>query len=318
MPSKTLETWLINAQADSRIPALLGGVIANLSAAVKELSDVLRVAAIEGYEGYDGAENVHGEAQKRLDLLADEIFGRHLEPNSSIGAYVSEEQVAIADLGRPNAPYAVCFDPLDGSSNTDVNITIGSIFSVQPWTGGNLLGPGRAQVAAGFAAYGPATTVVLTFGAEAALFQLDPRTGTFLLVDPALQIPRHTKEYAVNSSRAVHWDPVVSAYIGERTRGEPRFNMRWTGSMVADVQRILRRGGIFLYPADAETRHKGGRLRLLYEAAPIALIIEAAGGRASTGRCDLLDVVPADVHQRVPVILGSAEEVERLVAAYRE
>jgi fructose-1,6-bisphosphatase I len=314
----TLETWLIDAQASGRIPALLGGVIANLSAAVKELSDVLRVAAIEGHDGYEGAENVHGEAQKRLDLLADEIFARHLERNSAIGAYVSEEQVAMADLARPNAPYAVCFDPLDGSSNSDVNMIVGSIFSVQPWAGGNLLLPGRAQVAAGFAAYGPATTLVVTFGVEAALFQLEPRTGTFLLIDPALQIARRTTEYAINSSRAVLWDAAVATYVGERTHGEPRFNMRWTGSMVADVQRILRRGGIFLYPADAETQHKGGRLRLLYEAAPIALIVEAAGGRASTGRCDLLDVIPADVHQRVPVILGSAQEVERLVASYDE
>ncbi len=316
----TLEDWLEDAVAHGQISSDLASVLVTLAAASAELAEVLRTAALVGHSGLHGATNVHGDSQKKLDIIADEIFDRHLKQNHQVGAYLSEEQPAIVDFGRSGAAFAVCFDPLDGSSNVDVNMTVGSIFAVRPTNA--LMQPGREQLAAGFASYGPSTSLILACGGAAALFQLDPAEGTFILLDTALSIPRTTTEYAINSARASLWGRPVADYIRRRTHPESGtadvwFNMRWTGSMVADVQRILQRGGVFLYPSDAETRAKGGRLRLLYEAAPMAMIVEAAGGRASTGTEDLLDLIPADVHQRVPVILGSADEVEALVADHR-
>jgi fructose-1,6-bisphosphatase I len=318
--SVTLDVWLQNAVANGAISSGLASVLATLAAASAELAEVLRTAGLAGHSGYHGATNIHGDSQKKLDIIADEIFDRWLTDNPRVGAYASEERPAIVDLGRADASFVVCFDPLDGSSNVDVNLTVGSIFAVRPADA--LMRPGREQLAAGFASYGPSTSLILACGGSAALFQFDPAATAFVLLDGALSIPRTTTEYAINSARASLWDRAVADYIEERTNPRPetdvaRFNMRWTGSMVADVQRILQRGGVFLYPADAETRDRGGRLRLLYEAAPMAMIVEAAGGRASTGTEDLLDLTPTDIHQKVPVILGSADEVEALVVAHR-
>lgn len=319
-----LADWLADARRDEGVTAELASVIESLAAACVALGERLRTAALEGYAGALETTNIHGETQKALDVLANTLFMEHLTANPAIGLLASEEEDEVVDLGRSGAAYGVSFDPLDGSTNADVNMTIGSIFSVHRLDPHHrsLLRKGREQVAAGFAAYGPATSLVLTFGKTAALFQYAPDAGSFLLLDAKLSVPVHAREYAINASRAPHWDEVVGEYVAHRVAGQKgplgkAFNMRWTGSMVADIQRILRRGGIFLYPVDAETRHLGGRLRLLYEAAPIALIIEAAGGRATTGHEDLLDVVPHHLHQKVPVVLGSAEDVDHLVEAYR-
>lgn len=321
MSRATLRDWLAEAERDGASPALTG-VIETLAEAVIELAAALRTAALDGYAGAVETQNVHGETQKALDVLANDIFIARLKANAAVGALASEEEDELIDLKRSRAGFGVSFDPLDGSSNADVNMTIGSIFSVHAIDAAapNLMKRGREQLAAGYAAYGPATTLVVTFGKSAALFQL-AGAGTFRLVDPALSVPRHSAEFAINTSRAPLWDEVIRSYIDERVAGKggpfgEASNMRWTASMVADVQRILKRGGVFLYPADSATQKLGGRLRLLYEAAPIALIVEAAGGAASTGHLSLLDVEPTALHQKVPVILGSADDVAVLTARY--
>ena len=215
--------------------------------------------------------------------------------------------------------YVIATDPLDGSSNLDVNVTVGTIFSVLEAARG-LLQQGSAQLAAGYVAYGPATNLVLSFGGPVVVFTLDS-AGIYRLTNDAVAVPHASAEYAINTARERFWDAATRGYVAENVAGETgasgkRHNMRWVGSMVADVHRILMRGGIFLYPLDSETVSKGGRLRLLYEANPMAFLIEAAGGSATTGRQRLLDVVPTGIHQRVPVILGSAEEVARVEAWY--
>jgi fructose-1,6-bisphosphatase I len=229
---------------------------------------------------------------------------------------VSEEvdaEIAFNAGGR----LGVFFDPLDGSSNLDVNVTVGSIFSVVAATGAHeVLQPGRRQLAAGFAGYGPATTLVITFGRTVAGFVLSP--DGFALTAADIKVPEGNLEFAINTSRERYWDAGIRSYIASAVAGEGgKYNMRWVGSMVAEIQRILNRGGIFLYPADSETRAKGGRLRLLYEANPMALIIETAGGGSSEGSKSILDIEPTGIHQRVPVIVGAASEVRKVEAAVR-
>jgi fructose-1,6-bisphosphatase len=271
--------------------------------------------------------NIHAEEQKPLDVTANEIMVKTCERSGQLRGMVSEEldePYAIpAEYSRGR--YLLVFDPLDGSSNIDVNMTVGTIFSVlrapegvvEPKTEHFLL-PGCEQVAAGFAIYGPTAMLMVTLGQGVHGFTLDRETGAFTLTHPEMRIPDAASEFAVNASNARFWEPPVRRYVDECIDGKsgPRgvdFNMRWIASMVAEVHRILIRGGLFMYPRDTKDPAKPGRLRLLYEASPMAMIVEQAGGAASTGRERILDVAPSDIHQRVPVILGSRQEVERLV-----
>jgi fructose-1,6-bisphosphatase I len=310
----TLSDWLAAQPVDQK----LASVVATMAAASAEIADVLRLAPIAGQTGLAGHTNVQGEAQKALDVISNDIVLNHIRQNPEISILVSEEldeAVHIENQGR----FMVATDPLDGSSNLDVNVTVGTIFSVLD-AGKGLLQPGSAQLAAGYAAYGPATSLVLTFGQSTSVFTLDAH-GTFQLTQEGLKVGPASGEYAINTARERLWDAATRGYVAENVAGETgptgkRYNMRWVGSMVADIHRILMRGGIFLYPLDSETVAKGGRLRLLYEANPMALLIEAAGGRSTTGRERILDLVPTGIHQRVPVILGSAEEVARVQGWY--
>ncbi len=313
-PMTTLSDWL----AAQTVDAELASVMTTMAAACAEIAGVLRHAAITGETGLAGHTNVQGEAQKALDVISNDIVLNHIGQNPEISILISEEldeAVQMQNQGR----YLVATDPLDGSSNLDVNVTVGTIFSILDAEKGPLQ-PGRAQLGAGYAAYGPATSLVLTFGQSAAAFTLDD-SGVFVLTTERLSVPKASAEYAINTARERLWDAATRGYVAENVAGETgpagkRYNMRWIGSMVADVHRILMRGGIFMYPLDSETAAKGGRLRLLYEGNPMALLVQAAGGSSTTGQQSVLDVMPSDIHQRVPVILGSADEVGRVESWY--
>lgn len=327
----TLTRYLIERQHAGRIDAALRLLIEVVARACKEIAIAVGKGALGQVLGEAGRENVQGEAQKKLDVLANEILLEANEWGGHLAALVSEELATPHAIPNryPKGEYLLVFDPLDGSSNIDVNVSVGTIFSVLRLPPGCsdpspdcFLQPGRQQVAAGYAVYGPSTLIVLTVGDGVAVFTLDREVGSFVLTRDRLSIPESTSEFAINMSNMRYWEPPVRRYIEELLAGKegPRgrdFNMRWVASMVADVHRILSRGGIFLYPLDEKTRAKGGRLRLLYEANPMAMIVEQAGGLASTGRERILDVLPKDLHQRVPVILGSREEVERVEAYHR-
>jgi fructose-1,6-bisphosphatase I len=276
--------------------------------------------------------NTQGEQQKPLDVIANDIMIKTLEWGGQLAGMVSEELDEPYDIPDhyPRGRYLLLFDPLDGSSNIDVNMPVGTIFSVLRCPSGverpkleDFLQPGTEQVAAGFAIYGPTTMMMLTLGAGVHGFTMDPEIGAFTLTHPNMKIPDSTREFAVNVSNERFWEPPVRRYVEECIKGasgprEADFNMRWIASMVAEVHRILIRGGLFMYPKDTKDPKKPGRLRLMYEANPMAMIVEQAGGAASTGRERLLDVAPTGIHQRIPVILGSREEVERLVAYHAE
>ena len=271
--------------------------------------------------------NVQGEQQKPLDVIANDIMVGTCEWGGQLAGMVSEEMEQPYEIPAhyPRGRYLLVFDPLDGSSNIDVNMPVGTIFSILRCPEGvtdpvlkDFLQPGTAQVAAGYAIYGPTAMLVLTLGAGVHGFTLDREIGAFTLTHPGMAIPEETREFAVNISNERFWEPPVRRYVDECVKGAagPRgvdFNMRWIASMVAEVHRILVRGGLFMYPRDAKDLTKPGRLRLMYEANPMAMIMEQAGGAASTGRGRILDIEPASIHQRVPVILGSRSEVERLV-----
>lgn len=301
--------------------------------AVKVVSNAVGHGALGDVLGQAGTENVSGEAQKKLDVLANEAIIRCNEWRGHVAAMASEELEGIYHLPveYPRGKYLLLFDPLDGSSNIEVNGPMGTIFSILRHNQGkepqveDFLRPGVEQVGAGYALYGAATLMVISTGTGVHEFTLDKDIGEFILSRPHIRIPEDTEEFAINSSNARFWDPPVRRYIEECLAGKdgPRgkdFNMRWAGTMVADVHRILCRGGVFLYPADSKTRAKKqeGKLRLLYEASPMAFLVEQAGGRASTGECSLLEVRPQVLHQKIPVILGSKNEVELLESYFRQ
>jgi len=331
--SVSLTQYLIEKQRGRQlITAELRLLLEVVARACKRISYAVGKGALTGILGEADRTNVQGEAQKKLDVIANEVL---LEANAwggHLAAMASEEMddpYPIPDR-YPRGEFLLLFDPLDGSSNIDVNVSIGTIFSVlrMPEAGAkprieHFLQPGKAQLAAGYAVYGPSTLLVLTVGAGAACFTLDRETGSWWLTQERMVVPRSSREYAINASNARHWEPPVRRYIDELLAGSsgPRgvdFNMRWVASMVADVHRILTRGGIFMYPRDARDPLRPGRLRLMYEANPMGLLVEQAGGAASTGLGPILEVQPASLHQRVPVILGSQEEVERVEAYHRQ
>jgi fructose-1,6-bisphosphatase I len=299
--------------------------------ACKRISIAIGKGALGGVLGNAGTDNVQGEAQKKLDVLSNDILLEANEWGGHLAALASEEMddPHLIPQQYPKGGYLLLFDPLDGSSNIDVNISVGTIFSVlrcpesvsQP-SAQDFLQPGTRQVAAGYVVYGPSTTMVLTVGHGAHAFTLDREIGSFVLTQRDLRIPDETKEFSINASNARFWEPPVKRYIDECLAGKdgPRgrdFNMRWVASMVADVHRTIQRGGIFMYPLDSKTKAQGGKLRLMYEANPMAFIVEQAGGAASTGRERILDLQPRALHQRVPVVLGSRHEVERVVAYHQ-
>jgi fructose-1,6-bisphosphatase I len=274
---------------------------------------------------------VQGEIQKKLDIISNEILLQANEWGGHLAAMASEEMESFHPIPNryPKGEYLLLFDPLDGSSNIDVNVTIGTIFSVLKAPEGmqepseqDFLQAGTKQVAAGYAVYGPQTMLVLTTGNGVNCFTLDREMGSWVMTQRDIKIPVDTAEYAINASNARHWFPPVRRYIDELEQGKvgPRgknFNMRWIASMVADVHRILNRGGIFMYPADARDPDKPGKLRLMYEANPMSLIIEQAGGAATDGHQRILDIQPTGLHQRVAVFLGSKNEVERVTGYHQ-
>ena len=328
-----LSQFLIQRQHAGKINADLRLLIETVARACKAISTRVNKGALADGYGGAGTRNVQGEAVQKLDVLSNEILLEANEWGGNLAALASEEMELPHPIPTrfPKGEYLLLFDPLDGSSNIDVNISVGTIFSAlrcPKAASGELceaneaafLQPGRTQVAAGFAVYGPTTVFVLTVGDGAHGFTLDRETYTFVLTHPDIRIPDDTAEFAINVSNQRRWEPPVKRYIDECLAGKdgPRgkdFNMRWVASMVADVFRVLSRGGIFMYPRDA--KNKDGRLRLMYEANPMAFIVEQAGGAATDGRTPILDLQPRGLHQRVAVILGSKNEVERVTAYHR-
>ena len=328
MPQKiSLTRYLVEQQrVHGHIPSQLRLLIEVVARACKSVSQAVNKGALGGVLGSAETENVQGEMQKKLDIIANEVLIEANEWGGHLAAMASEEMEGIYVVPNryPKGEYLLLFDPLDGSSNIDVNVSIGTIFSVLKMPEGDrgvdegdFLQPGRQQVAAGYCVYGPQTTLVLTVGDGVAMFTLDREQGSFVLTQEGIRIPEDTKEFAINMSNMRHWDAPVRRYIDECLQGKegPRgkdFNMRWIASMVADVHRILTRGGIFMYPWDKREPDKPGKLRLMYEANPMGWLVEQAGGAATNGKQRILDIQPHKLHERVSVILGSKNEVERV------
>ena len=325
--------YLVEQQRDhGRIPPQLRLLLEVVARACKRIALAVNKGDLGDVMGTASTENVQGEVQKKLDIIANETLIEANEWGGHLAAMASEEMEGIYLVPNryPQGEYLLLFDPLDGSSNIDVNVSIGTIFSVLKKPEGHpgvhesdFLQPGRQQVAAGYCIYGPQTTLVLTVGDGVAMFTLDREQGSFVLTRENIRIPEDTKEFAINMSNMRHWDAPVRRYIDECLAGEtgPRaknFNMRWIASMVADVHRILMRGGIFMYPWDKREPNKPGKLRLMYEANPMGWLVEQAGGSATNGRERILDVQPMQLHQRVSVILGSKNEVERVTGYHSE
>ena len=329
----SLTRYLVEKQrVDGHIPSQLRLLLEVVARACKSISHAVNKGALGGVLGSAGSENVQGEVQKKLDIIANEVLIEANEWGGHLAAMASEEMDSIYLVPNryPRGEYLLLMDPLDGSSNIEVNVSIGTIFSVLKMPEGDrgveerdFLQPGSCQVAAGYCVYGPQTTLVLTVGDGVAMFTLDREQGSFVLTQDKVEIPADTKEFAINMSNMRHWDAPVKRYIDECLQGKegPRgkdFNMRWVASMVADVHRIMTRGGIFMYPWDKREPNKPGKLRLMYEANPMGWLVEQAGGAATNGRQRILDVQPQQLHERVSVILGSKNEVERVTQYHQE
>jgi fructose-1,6-bisphosphatase I len=313
MTDLTLTKFLTQIAADR--PAVAAAVRALAAVAVELSATISRPDSTAQLGAVRGSANADGDDQKKLDVLADEMIAAALAAVDHVAAYLSEERDAAIQL-HDGGDVIVASDPLDGSSNIDTNVSIGTIFSILPANGGSLQ-PGRNQLASGIFVYGPQTTLLVTFGDGVFAFQLGA-DGQFHDMGWQVRMPVDTSEFSINASNSRHWTAPVSRYITDCLAGSagPRqrnFNMRWVGSLVADGWRIFRRGGIFLYPADARDGYDNGRLRLVYEASPMAFLVTQAGGRASDGRQDILDIVPNALHQRVPLVFGSANEVDEFV-----
>jgi fructose-1,6-bisphosphatase I len=318
----TLRSHLDRSVAQIPHGAAVGAVIEAVATAAIELAAVIADGPLAGVTGQDGGINSDGDRQKDIDIIADEMMRRALR-DAPVAAVLSEE-AALPETLRPEAWLCVAIDPLDGSANIENNLSMGTIFSIRP-RGNDILStffePGTVQCAAGFFVYGPQTTLVLALNARVDIFILDRRANQFLLIRQAVQVARDTPEFAINASNRRHWHGPVRAYIeeclaGTHGGGEADFNMRWLGSLVAESFRILARGGVFLYPADVRPGYREGRLRLLYEAHPMALIMEWAGGAATTGRRRILEVAAKTPHQRVPLIMGSTRGVRDVAASH--
>ena len=338
----TLTQFLIEERR--RFPSASGdfnALILDVALACKGIARTVAFGELGGVMGNHaaadgGSVNVQGETQKKLDVLSNDVFIRRTEWAGNLAGMASEEMDLPYQIpGQyPRGKYLLVFDPLDGSSNIDVNVSVGSIFSVlraaqdveetgRDVTEADFFQPGARQVAAGYALYGPTTMLVLTVGDGVNCFTLDSNLGEFMLTHPKMQIPEDTHEFAINASNSRFWEAPVKRYVDECLAGKTGplakdFNMRWIASMVAEAHRILMRGGVFMYPRDTKDPAKPGRLRLLYEANPIGLIMEQAGGRASTGEKPMLGVQPTSLHQRIGLVFGSKNEVERIERYHAE
>lgn len=329
MKRTTLTQYLVEQQREEQaVSAEVRLLIETVSRACKAIGHAVSKGALGGVLGSLESENVQGEVQKKLDVLSNEILLEANEWGGHLAAMASEEMETIHRIPNryPKGEYLLLFDPLDGSSNIDVNVSIGTIFSVlhaphhasgRDVDEDDFLQPGVRQVAAGYAVYGPQTMLVLTVGTGVMGFTLDREMGSWVLTDPNITIPEQTAEFAINMSNMRHWEAPVKRYIDDCLAGKSGplgkdYNMRWVASMVADVHRILTRGGIFMYPRDERESGKKGKLRLMYEANPMSFIVEQAGGAAHDGSQRILDVQPTTLHQRIGVVLGSKEEVERV------
>ena len=330
--STSLSRYLVEQQrAKNKIPPELRLLLEVVARACKSISHAVNKGALGGVLGSAHSENVQGEVQKKLDIIANEVLIEANEWGGHLAAMASEEMDSIYLVPNryPQGEYLLLFDPLDGSSNIDVNVSIGTIFSVLKKTEGSagvseadFLQQGSAQVAAGYCVYGPQTTLVLTVGDGVAMFTLDREQGSFVLTQEDVRIPADTQEFAINMSNMRHWAPPVKQYIEDCLAGKAGvrgkdFNMRWVASMVADVHRILTRGGVFMYPWDQREPNKPGKLRLMYEANPMAWLVEQAGGAATNGQQRIMDIQPTELHQRVSVFLGSKNEVARITALHQ-
>jgi fructose-1,6-bisphosphatase I/sedoheptulose-1,7-bisphosphatase len=333
MLTKTITLTQFLIQERRRFPQASGAfnsLVLGVALACKALSRKVAYGALNGLHGAVGEVNIQGEAQQKLDVLANETFLHCLQWGGDVRGMLSEEMEEPWICEDVGGDYLLAFDPLDGSSNIDVNVSVGSIFSLvrapaehkraEP---ADFLRPGTEQVAAGYAIYGPTTMFVLTVGRGVHGFTLDPEIGEFLLTHPQMTIPAQTKEFAINASNSRFWEPPIRRYVEEALAGskgprEKDFNMRWIASLVAEAHRILTRGGVFMYPRDTKDPAKPGRLRLLYECNPIGMLVEQAGGRASTGSGPVLQVVPQTPHQRIGFVFGSRDEVERIERYHAE
>jgi fructose-1,6-bisphosphatase I len=333
MKPVSLTQYLVELQREKGlIPGELRLLLEVVARACKRISLAVSKGDLADVIGAAGSDNVQGEAQQKLDVIANETLLEANEWGGHLAAMASEEMEGFYPIPHryPRGEFLLLFDPLDGSSNIDVNVSIGTIFSVLKLPEGvtepteeNFLQPGTQQLAAGYAVYGPSTLLVLTVGDGVAKFTLDRETGSWTMTGNHLRIPEDTKEFAINASNIRHWEPPVRRYVDEMLAGKtgPRgkdFNMRWVASMVADVHRIMTRGGVFMYPRDAREPNKPGKLRLMYEANPMAFLVEQAGGAATNGLQRMLEVQPTQLHQRVAVFLGSKNEVERVTAYHQE
>lgn len=319
-PQQVFDQNQVSSSLQSAINAVLD--------ASKEISVLLQRGAMAGVLGSAEAENVQGETQKKLDVISNDLLKDVLKACPVVAGIASEEE----DLPVPandDGEFLVIFDPLDGSSNIDINVTVGTIFSILPSNGGNpaeeatYLQSGRNQVAAGYVLYGPSTLLVMTTGQGVDVFTLDPEQNEFVLTEKGSQITPSTKEFAINMSNQRFWASPIQEYVADLLQGEEgplgkRYNMRWVAAMVAEVHRIINRGGIFMYPWDNRDPSKPGKLRLMYEGNPMAMLVEQAGGLASNADINILDIEPELIHQRVPVILGSKEEVETALAYHKK
>jgi fructose-1,6-bisphosphatase I len=330
----TITQFIIEEQrliqnATGEFTSLLNDIVT----ACKVISNMVNQGELIGVLGSADSENVQGETQKKMDIIANEVFMKSNEWAGHLSAMASEEMDEIYPIPEsyPRGKYLLTFDPLDGSSNIDVNVSVGTIFSILKCPGDGqapsqqaFLQPGIKQVAAGYALYGPSTMMVLTSGNGVNGFTLDQNIGEFILTHPNMRIPADTQEFAINASNMRHWEAPLKRYVEECLAGttghrDKDFNMRWIASMVAEVHRILTRGGVFMYPMDEKMKANGleGKLRLMYEANPMSFIVEQAGGVSSTGRERIMEIQPRELHQRVPVILGSRNEVERIVSYHQ-
>ena len=331
-PKISLTRYLVEEQrVDGSIPSQLRLLLEVVARSCKSISHAVNKGALGSVLGTADTENIQGEVQKKLDIISNEVLIEANEWGGHLAAMASEEMEGIYLVPNryPQGEYLLLFDPLDGSSNIDVNVSIGTIFSVlkKPEGAGvseqDFLQAGAKQVAAGYCVYGPQTTLVLTVGNGVAMFTLDREQGSFVLTQEKMRIPEDTKEFAINMSNMRHWDAPVKRYIDECLQGKDGvrgkdFNMRWIASMVTDVHRILTRGGIFMYPWDKREPEKPGKLRLMYEANPMAWIVEQAGGAATNCKERILDIQPGKLHEWVSVALGSKNEVERVTRYHLE
>ena len=329
---KTITHFILEEQRRVGGSGIFTSLLHEIITACKMISSQVGRGALVGTHGNLETQNVQGETQKMLDVISNEVFLHENEMSGNFAAMASEEMDDVYQIPSkyPKGNYLLVFDPLDGSSNVGVNVSVGTIFSILRCPEGvteptkeDFLQPGTEQVCAGYALYGSSTTLVLSTGRGVNGFTLDRNIGSFVLTHPNMTIPEDTKEYAINSSRSRFWEPPVKRYVEEVQMGKDgpngvNYTLRWVASMVADVHRILSRGGVFMYPKDSDNASKGGKLRLLYEANPMAFLVEQAGGMAITGRQRIMEVQPTGLHQRVSVMLGSKNDIEKILRYHQE